>query len=191
MEINIELLLNLPKVKVLDYSISDKEAHIYCESTNTWGLCPVCNQLTCQVVMYQERKVRDMALLGRKVTLFLKTRQFRCQDCNRYFNESFDFVELSKTMTTRYEEYIYFMADGICISQVCVKEDIIWSTVNAIYQRYAHKDLGKRTVWQQVRYLGIDEISIRKAKKDYACYLVDLERGIVLDFLKIVKRKQL
>ena len=73
MEINIELLLNLPKVKVLDFSISDKEAHIYCESTNTEGLCPVCKQVTSEVMMYQERKVRDMALLGRKVYLFFKS----------------------------------------------------------------------------------------------------------------------
>jgi len=47
-----------------------------------------------------------------------------------------------------------------------VKEDIVWSTVNAIYQKYADRHLDKRTVWQQVRYLGIDEILIRKEKKN-------------------------
>lgn len=184
MEINIELLLNLPKVRVLDCSISDQEAHIYCASTNTEGLCPVCKKYTCQVTMYQERTIRDMALLGRKVYLHLKTRQFHCSDCGRYFNESFAFVEPSKTMTTRYEQYIYFMADDICMSQVCVKEDIVWSTVEAIYHKYADKQLAKRRVWQQVRYLGVDEISIRKGKKNDACCLVDLERGIILDFLE-------
>ena len=184
MEINIELLLNLPKVKVLDCSISDKVAHIYCESTYSAGLCPVCQKSTSKVIMYQERTVRDMALLGRKVYLHLKTPQFHCKDCNRYFNESFDFVEPSKTMTNRYEQYIYLMADGICISQGCVKEDIVWSTVNAIYQKYADKELDKRVLWHQVKYLGIDEISVRKGKKDYACCLVDLEKGIVLDFLE-------
>ena len=158
MEINIELLLNLLKVKVSDFWISDKEAHIYCESTNTEGLCHVCKELTSEVMMYQERKVRDMALLGRKIYLFLKTRQFHCSNCNRYFNEFFSFaecrpVEPRKTMTTRYNNIftasaVRFMADDICISQVCVKEDIVWSTVNAICQRYADKDLAKRTVWQ-------------------------------------------
>jgi hypothetical protein len=69
MEINIELLLNLPKVRVLDCSISDKEAHIYCESTNTESLCIGCMKSSSEVVMYQERKIRDMALLGRKVLL--------------------------------------------------------------------------------------------------------------------------
>ena len=184
MEINVELLLNLPKVTVSDYSISDKEAHIYCESSSPEGVCPVCKNRTSQVRMYQERTIRDMALLGRKVYLHLQTRQFVCTNCSRYFKENFDFVEPSKTMTTRYEQYIYFMADHICINQVCIKEDIVWSTVNAIYQRYADQQLKNRMDWQPVRYLGIDEIAIRKGKKNYACCLVDLERGTILDFLE-------
>lgn len=57
MEIDIELLLNLPKLKVLDCSISDTEAHIYCESTNIASLCPVCKKLTSEVLMYQERTI--------------------------------------------------------------------------------------------------------------------------------------
>ena len=189
MEINIELLLNFPKIKVLGFSVSEKEAHIYCESTNTERLCPVCQKPTFEVIMYQERTIRDMALLGRKVYLYLKIRQFHCKDCNRYFNESFDFVEPSKTMTIRYEQYVYFMADDISISHVGVKEDIVWSTVNAICQKYANKELHKRAIWHQVKYLGIDEISIRKGKKDYACCLVDLEKGIILDFWKTTKKK--
>jgi transposase len=124
MKIDIELLLNLPNIKVLDCSISDKEAHIYCESIHSESLCFVCKKSTSEVTMYQERTIRDMALLGRKVYLHLKTRQFHCKDCSRYFNEPFDFVEPSKTMTIRYQQYIYFLADDICISQVCVKEDI-------------------------------------------------------------------
>lgn len=92
MDINIEFLFNLPKVKVLDCSISDKEAHIYCESTHPYGLCPVCQKPTSEAMMYQERTIRDMTLLGRKVYLHLKTRQFHCTDCNRYCYKFFDFV---------------------------------------------------------------------------------------------------
>jgi transposase len=76
------------------------------------------------------------------------------------------------------------LAEDICISQVSVKEDICWATVNSVHQRYSEKHLSQRSVWQQVRYLGIDEISIHKGKKDYARCLIDLERGIVLDFLE-------
>jgi transposase len=144
----------------------------------------MCLKPTIEIRMYQERTLRDMSLLGRKVYLHLKTRQFHCQACRRYFNESFEFVEPSKTMTIRYEKYIYFMIEDICTSQVSIKEDITWATANAIHKKYATKELTNRNVWQQVRYLGIDEISVRKGMKNYACCLVDLERGIVLDFLE-------
>lgn len=184
MDINIELLLNLPKVKVLNYELLDKEVHIYCESAEKSSICPVCEKKSFEVQMYQERKIRDMALLGRKVFLHLTTRQFQCKDCNRYFNESFEFVDKNGTMTIRYEKYIYFMLENICISDLCVKEDIAWATAQRIYEKYADKVISNRDVWQKVRYLGIDEISVKKGHKNYACVLVDLESGIILDFLE-------
>lgn len=184
MNIAIDLLLNLPHLRILDCVVSDKEVHIYCESTEDFGNCPVCQQKCSDVQMYQERTIRDMALLGRKVFLHLKTRQFRCKDCSRYFNESFDFVDKSATMTVRYEQYLYFMLENICISDLSVKEDIAWSSVQRIYEKYADKAITERDVWQKVRYLGIDEISVKKGHKNYACVLVDIERGQVLDFLE-------
>lgn len=180
----MELLLNLPSLRVTTCSVSAKEAHIHCESILSSGSCPVCLKLTSTVTMYQTRTIRDMALLGRKVWLCLTVRQFHCPHCDRYFNERFDFVEPSKTMTKRYEEYIYFFTENICISHVSVKEDISWATVNEIHIRYGKEHLSTRDVWQPVRYLGIDEIAVRKGKKNYACCLVDIERGIVLDFLE-------
>lgn len=189
MEINLELLLDLPKVKVLRCEISDTEAHIYCESVEGSGICPVCQDKCLQVRMVQQRTIRDMALLGRKVFLHLTTRQFYCQKCNRYFNESFDFVDKSATMTNRYEQYIYFMLKNTCINDLSVKEGNAWSTTARIYKKYADKQIETRHVWQGVRYLGIDEISIKKGHKNYACVLVDLETGRVLDVLENRKKE--
>jgi transposase len=184
MEIALELLLNLPHLQLLDCVVSDTEAHIYCESTKNVGICPVCEQPCVEVQMYQERTVRDMALLGRKVFLHLKTRQFKCKDCSRYFNESFDFVDKNATMTIRYEQYLYFMLENLCISDLSVKEDIAWASVQRIYEKYADKAIAGRDVWRKVRYLGIDEIAVKKGHKNYACVLVDLQTGQVLDFLE-------
>jgi len=80
----MELLLNLPSLRVTDCSISDKEEHIPCESILTSGYCPVGMKSTSKVIVCQERTIRDMALLGRKVSLYFKTRQFHCEDCGRY-----------------------------------------------------------------------------------------------------------
>ena len=184
MHTDIALLLNLPRVTVLDFEFSDKVAHIYCECVEKLGSCPICQKQTSEVQMYQERIIRDTALLGRKVFLHLTTRQFECKDCGHYFNESFDFVDKSATMTIRYEQYIYFMLDNICISDFSVKEAIAWATTQRIYKKYADKEIAYRDVWEKVRYLGMDEISIKKWHRNYACVLVDLKTGMVLDFLE-------
>jgi transposase len=115
MEIDLQLLLNLPHIEVTDFSMTDTEAHIHCKSLLDGGYCALCLSKTSSVTMYQERMIRDMPLLGRIVYLHLKTRQFHCQDCYRYFNEGFDFVEPSKNLTIRYETYLYKMSENISI----------------------------------------------------------------------------
>ena len=184
MQIDFESLLNLPDVRVTEVQLTDREAHIYCESVQETGYCPQCWQPTRTVCMYHTRRVRDLSLVGRTVYLHLQSRQFHCSHCDRYFNEKFAFVEPSKTLTTRYEQYIYRLCEDICIIQVCVKEDLTWARVNDIYRRNSEQEVAARAVWRRVRYLGIDEIAVRKGHKNYACSLVDLERGIVLDFLE-------
>ncbi len=157
---------------VSDYSVSDKEAHIYCESVKDSGTCPVCQNESHSIQMYQERTVRDMALLGRKVFLHLRSRQFYCQDCGRYFNESFEFLDKNGTMTIRYEQYLYFLSENLCISDVSVKEDIAWASVQRIYCKYAERQISGRAVWHQVRYLLMKYPSKRVVKITLVYWLI-------------------
>ena len=133
--------------------MKDTEVHIHCESLIDNVFCPLYLSKTNSVTMYQERCIQDMPLLGRKIYLHLETRQFHCQDCNRYFNERFYFIKSSKNLTIYYETYLCEMSEHICISDVSVKEDIAWATVNEIHQRYGKKVLATRDVWQQVHHL--------------------------------------
>ncbi len=152
MDIDISVVLNLPHLRILDFSFSDKEAHIHCESTEGSAVCLVCLQSCTEVQMYQSLTIRDMALMGRKVFQHLKTRQFHCKDCNGYSNEQFSFVEKSSIMTIRYEKYLYFMLEDICINNLCMKEDICWSSMQRVYQKYAGKQIASRDVWNNVCY---------------------------------------
>lgn len=184
MKINLESLLNIPVLRVHEFQLGEKEILIKCESKSPTGICPNCLQSCTEVYKYYDRTVRDMPVFGKQVHLQIKCRQFHCPTCDRYFSERFDFVEPNKNMTIRLEEYLYKMCADISITQVSLKEDICWATVQSIYERYSSKELRKVDRFSRVRYLGIDEISIKKGKKDYACVLVDLERATVIDFLE-------
>lgn len=184
MEINIEQLLNLPLLEVTHVEFGSQKIEINCQSRSPVGCCPNCLEPCSEVTKYYERKVRDLAVFGKKVYLLIRCRQFHCVICNRYFSEHFDFVESSQNLTKRLEDYLYKMTKNISVNQVSLKEDVHWETVQNIYTKYSQRALCQHNDLSKVRYLGIDEIAIKKGKKDYACVLVDLETATVIDFLK-------
>lgn len=185
MELDVTKLLNLPNMEVLDFSFTESKVVVRLNRVTKSECCPSC-KLPCERVRsYTERTVRDLDILGRKTYLTVRSRQFECQNCGRYFIEDVGIVTGNCNRTTRYDQYLYKMMQGINIQQVCVKEDVCWATLNGIYKSYSDASLAARSVnWQAVRRISIDEIAVRKGKKNFACVLRDPDADVVLDFLE-------
>lgn len=185
MEIDIDGLLNLPNMEVLDFSFSDKRVNIILKCVTDNGICPVCGVGTKTVRCYTSRVVRDLAILGRKTYLQLESRQFECRCCARYFTEDIELVHGNHGFTKRYEAHLYEQMKGVNIQQVCVKSDVCWGTLNAIHKAYGAFELKSRLVeWDKVKRISIDEIAVRKGKKNYACIIRDADSDVVLDMLE-------
>ena len=176
-----EELLGLPQLQVNAVSVSAECIDIYCESTFKACHCPVCLEPTTKINQCYERTVRDLPISGRRVSLHLRTYQFECERCKRLFYEQFSFVDLHQQMTTRYERYIYQRCIGVEIQYVVVQEDLCWKTVDRIFKKYAEHE--SVDLLSGVRALGIDEIALKKGHNDFACVLVNLETGQVIDVL--------
>lgn len=82
-----------------------------------------------------------------------------------------------RTTTTRYEAYLFARCQQTPLSQVAVVENLAWAVVPAIDTRQAQSQVAQPP---PVRWLGIDELALRKGHRSYICVLVDLERGCVL-----------
>ena len=185
MQIDIDLLLNLPHVRVTDFTFTDKQVSVGLLRETKSEKCPLCQQPCSIIRSYTSRKVRDLDIVGRKTFLTLECRQFECTTCHRYFIEDVGFVEGNRGLTKRYEEYIYTMSTDCSIQQVSLKHDVCWATVNRIHDQYGQRQLKARgNGWLLVRVLSMDEISVRKGKRNFACVLRDAERNVVLDFLE-------
>jgi transposase len=178
----IEILLNLPTLGVCDVEVSAQHLTVHCRSVLQDGICPNCLQKTSRCNQTDTREVRDLPIAGKKVALILETRQFHCQDCNRYFQERFPFVGSSKTMTARYEKYIYECSRDSSIQRVCVQEDVVWGTVQSIFTAYSQKETAFLAAYQPKR-IGIDEFAVKKGHNDFAVVIVDLDKGYALDVL--------
>lgn len=181
MKIDLEALLNLPEIEITSVEMTDQQLTICCRSRFGQALCPNCLKQTTQIRKYYCRTVRDLSITGRAVSLELEERQFYCPDCQGYFSERFSFVEPNRTTTRRYEAYLFLRCQKATIVDVAVQENLLWDVVEAIFHRQAAALTSQR---EAVRWLGIDEIALRKGHKAYVCVLVDLQRACVIDVLK-------
>jgi len=136
---NIEKLLNLKHIQINGIDIADNKVIILCSSIFNEAICPKCNKKTSRVPKYYTRIITDMEIFGRKTTLKLTERQFKCESCHKYFNENFIFVKPKKHMTERYREYIYKNCKHRDIKYVAEQENLSWDTVNNIYNDFVKK----------------------------------------------------
>lgn len=179
-----EVLLGIPYIDVTKVEIREQELHIWCESKLESSHCPNCLHPRTEITRYNEREVQDLSISNRKVYLHLTSRQFHCEDCNRYFQEHFSFVSKYERMTIRFENFIYKRCIGVDLKYVSLQEDLCWATVNRIFMKWSNKEIGSCNLYEGVKALGIDEIALKKGHKDFVCVLVNLETGEVIDILE-------
>ena len=185
MQIDLSAVLNLPELEITSVEMPDQKLTVSCQSRFGQAICPSCLHKTQEVRKYYRRTIRDLPITGREVYLSLEERQFYCPDCDGYFSERFSFVEPNRTTTIRYEAYLYQRCLKATIKDVAVGENLLWDVVEGVFHRRAEK---LSSSLDGVRWLGIDEIALRKGHKDFACVLVDLQTGCLVEMLK--ERKQ-
>ena len=137
---NIEKLLNLEGVKIDAIDVSDNKVVIKCSNISNEIICPKCKKKCSRVPKYYTRTLRDLKIFGKKTILELTIRQFKCNDCHAYFNETFIFLD-TYHMTKRYRKYLYESCQGRSIKYVSKQEELSWDTVNKSYQSFVKKNI--------------------------------------------------
>ena len=186
----LEMILGIKEIQVDRFDVQDRSLHIHCSSIFEEALCPDCLKKRQVINQTYVRQFRDLPMAGKEVYLHLSQRQFYCQDCDRHFNERFNFVDPKRTMTRRYERHVYECCKASTIQKISAQENLVWQTVNEICQRGARKELEERPV-SKVRAVGMDEFAIKKGHRDYATGIVDLERVEIIDILEYRDQEKL
>ena len=183
-----EQLLEIPGLKVDQVSYESRKIILHCHSELEGEGCPSCGSAEKKAVKsHDERKIRDLDVSGKEVWLHVQVRQFEC-DCGRYFNERFDWALPGKSYTARQSRFIFEMCAKQPFSAAAAILNMCPKTVERVYYDCAKEVVDLKKRYEQVRKLGIDEVSLQKGKGDYCCVLTDLERGIQLDILPSRKK---
>jgi transposase len=169
------------------------------ETTDHHVQCSACNNRDC---VFKGKKVRFLRMppIGRKQALLCMTmHRLQCKSCNSMWWPQLSFVKGTERYTRSFAQTVLDMLRFATIKAVSDFLHVSWYLVkdihkNKIANTYRHISLAN------VKYLGVDEFSIRKNHR-YMTIFVDLQTGRILHavegtskevispFLKRIKKK--
>jgi len=152
--------------------------------TDDVGLCPHCHRPSATINRrWEADRVRDLPLGSQPVELTVRTYQFFCSDCQRYFTPDYPALAPAAHATTRFLEQA---ARLIRISDIKNSADFLQvpeKTLEGWYYDFTQRQQQGRPL-RPIAQLGIDELHVPTATDGYAAVLIDHSNGRVLDVLE-------
>ncbi|MDE0321935.1 MAG: ISL3 family transposase [Acidimicrobiaceae bacterium] len=167
----------LPQVEVLGVVVDAPERlSVRVGSTVRRPRCPDCATPSGTVHDRREKRVRDLEVSGRPVTLLWDRRRLVCDGCGRRFLE--DHPAFEGRVTARLARRMVADAREMTVNAVARRHRVGWHTVMALVAAYAGL-VGEHRRRRRCRVLLVDETSIRKRHR-YVTVLVNGDTGEAL-----------
>ena len=187
-------LLGLPTMLVKMYAIrregENEVLHLCCTHCEEIALCIHCGSLLTKVHQEEHRCIRHLDVWGKKTFLHFMSRRFKCKDCGHTFAEELPFVDSHRRQSMAFEMHVYQAClDGTC-KATAVREGLSQSTVKDIFNRLAALKKSP-SVADDIRVLGIDELSLKKCHKQFVLVISDISRKCLLAVLPNREKKTL
>lgn len=145
-------------------------------STRSWSRCPHCGFRCRDVHDTRIRKIRDLPVSGRPVTLVWSRRRFSCGNCGQRHLEIHD--EFEGRLTRRLARVVVADARVMSIRAVARRHGLGWATVMALVADWSQL-VGAHRRAKRCRVLLVDETSMRRRHR-YVTVLQNGETGEVL-----------
>jgi transposase len=141
--------------------------------------CGVCGSWQVIQKGYRWRKLRVLPVGRKPVFAVVKMRRFFCRSCGRTRYENWMIAEKKKHYTHALERYVMELCARMTIRDVAEHLRLNWRTVKEIDRKRLRRNLPREEDLRKIRFLGIDEVSVRKGHR-YLTTVVDLETGRVV-----------
>lgn len=148
------------------------------ETTNHHVLCSVCGNRDC---IFKGKKVKLLRMppIGRKQTMLrVHLHRLQCKCCNNIWWPHLPFVQGTERYTRSFSKTVLDMLRFATIKAVAEFLHVSWHLVKNIHKSKLANTY-RRISLAKVKYLGVDEFSIRKNHR-YMTIFVDLQTGCIL-----------
>lgn len=179
-------LLNLPGVIVEEGKQTEDTWIFFVKSDKKNAICPRCGRRSHRLHQNQRYLVKDLPIGNREVILSVNRRRFKCENCQKPFSETLDFVGKKKSFTSRYAQSVtekVIHSDIRNVAKTCglTEEEVESMVIN-------YSSLMIPIDVSNLKKLGIDEISLVKGQGKFIVVLVDLESHKLIGLVS--ERKQ-
>lgn len=141
-------------------------------------LCPKCSDYHHNFKEKKTRKIRTVPIGAKPCFIEIHTHRLECKKCKHKWWPKFSFIAGQRRMTKVFAEYLISMMKLGTIKAVAEFTGASWDTVKDLHKQYLKKKY-RSVEYANLRYLGIDEFSIKKGH-EYMSVVVDLETGKII-----------
>ncbi len=194
MESTFQVLLNLPDVRVLSVSKTDRDEWIIrLESTLSSAVCKRCGrEIEDLHGLGEPIRLRHLPIFEQSVFLELRPKRYRCRYCERRptTTQRCGWYDERSPNTRAYEQMALRLLVNSTLADTARKLSVSEETIEGILDRYIETKVN----WDQYSYLGligIDEVALKKGHRDYVAIItMPLEGGGVSVLGVLADRKK-
>lgn len=140
--------------------------------------CPSCAHSSYNQDGMKIRNLRMAPLADKAAILSLKMHRFKCCNCARAWWPPIPFVKGKRRTTISFDRFVIKMMQFATIKHVANFLGVSWGLIKNIHKAYL-KEKHKGIDFKALRYIGIDEFSIRKGH-EYMTIFINLETGEII-----------
>jgi len=156
----MQVRLHLRLIRVLHVAVDALDKLVVSvSSTRPWSRCPHCGFVCRRVHDTRSRRIRDLAVSGRRVTLVWQRRRFVCDGCGERHLEDHD--EFEGRLTRRLARAVVADAKVMSLRAVARRHGLSWSAVMALVASWSTLVATHRRS-RRCRVLLVDETSMRR-----------------------------
>jgi transposase len=165
--------LNIPNLVVLSVRENQQGDYIITvESTLHGTKCQHCGRELTQLHGHGRWiRLRHLPVLGRRVYLRLRPKQYVCPHCgDRTTTQQLDWYERKSPHTKAYDEYLLRSLVNSTVEDVSRKEQVGYDAVQGALTRH----VGTHVNWTEfdaLPVIGIDEIALKKGRSNYVAII--------------------
>ena len=172
-------LLQLSDFDLIRVVEDDHDFHIYARLSEETTHCQHCGKYGVVGFGRREQVVKDLPRLGKRSSIYVETRRWRCKNCGKTFYDELPHVDEKRRMTDRLVQWIGEQAVRRTNSSVAEEVGVSEGTIRLVFAEYVQQKHNAMCL-ATPRWLGIDESHLTKPR----CVLTNVEKLTAFDILE-------